>query len=326
MFPYLATPLQQSLSTLTLTLPRTALCPHSEFYSNLSALVSELQQLRAFTLYAPAGVRSDAVGAPEEGGGDDVGMNELQQSMGNLELRGPDDEEVAHQHASQGHEASHDSTSLPTSRSTFIPKLPLSFLRSLLTDKSTGLPHRRLTLLRVYGIVTSSEALRLIGQDASRDPSGSVGTDPFGGLSDLVLQLETGPLLTVIEHLLPLSASLETLHIMSRIGSELLLYEEDLAWIARTMVNAPKSAADDAPYRLGRLKQIGFRNRVFEVNRELVGKSPKDTAQSDTPDEAAEGGTKTISSAQRHDEVRVTLRRWDASEGRWPEALLVVKA
>lgn len=277
--PNLAPNLSPTLATLTLTLPRTALCPHYDFYSHLSDLVGKLHHLREFTLYAPGGVRADA--ADGLGQGDDA---EFDTSSRMTTVTGSAPTEM-------------ESLSL-------VPKVPLSFLRSLLTSKDTELPHRRLRMLRIHGIVCSLEALRLIGQDASALPMDPERT----GLRDLVVQLEEGKLMTVIEHLQPMAPTLQTLHILARAGADFVLFDEDVACLAKSLVQSRSNAS----VRSGALCQIGFRHRVWEVHRQLQ--------ELDVPSDESDG------SGRRADEVSVSLKRWDASEGRWPEALLVVKA
>lgn len=150
-FHSIATPLAQTLRTLSLTLPRPAFCSHSEFYTHLGELVSVLDNLTEFTLYAPGGVTAD-----EDTDEDDAQTYALPQAQ-----------EQSHSH--------------------LVPKLPLSFVRALLTDKRTGVPHCRLTLLRIHGIICSTQSLNVIGTDASPVQ------DADTGLQDLVLQLESGP-------------------------------------------------------------------------------------------------------------------------------------
>jgi len=71
-------------------------------------------------------------------------------------------------------------------------------LRSLLLDATSGLPHKRLSLLRIHGIVCPLEGLKLIGEDAAVDPflTHSAPRGEAGGLRDLVLQLEGGELVS----------------------------------------------------------------------------------------------------------------------------------
>ncbi|CAO1631468.1 unnamed protein product [Sympodiomycopsis kandeliae] len=293
--PTLIPLLSSTLRTLSLTLPKPSFCPHSEFYTHLSGVVSSLENLQEFTLYAPGGVRADE-------DQDDI----LDQDGG-----GVDNSDGLPYLQSQNQEQ-------PTNTSHLVPKMPLSFLRSLLTSKQSGLPHRRLTMLRVHGIICSSEGLRMIGTDASGEVTESNGYT--GGLQDLVLQLENGPVLSVITSLLPLSPSLQKLHILSRAGSNLFLPEDDVLWLARSLINYrcpstygpllyshPSMSTPTRTMPRASLMQIGFRNRVWEVDRRLDSTSVSET---------------TVSPA----EVSVALSRWDASEGRWPEAMLVVKA
>ncbi|CAO1622754.1 unnamed protein product [Parajaminaea phylloscopi] len=244
-FAALAPTLRSTLSTLTLTLPRSSVCSRQDFYQHLSELVQSLEHLRQFTLYAPGGARADGVA--------------------------PDLED--------------DDTSLMDVAT--VSALPLSFLRALLTSKATGLPHRRLSMLRIHGIVCPLDGLQLIGQDASRSMLQDDNHAPTFGLQDLVVQLENGPLLTIIEHLLPLAPSLKTLHVLARAGAELVLHEEDVAWLARSLVRP------GVPVSLGSLRQIGFRHRVWEVHRQLgptrAGACSEASEQGKTNEEASHG-------------------------------------
>lgn len=284
----LASSLRATLTTLTITLPRTAFCSHHEFYTYLGELVAGLSSLREFTLYAPGGVRADTTQGVEDDL-DDFERTNVQPS--------------------------HDTLAERSDTSISVPKVPHFFLRALLTDKQSGTPHRRLTMLRIHGIVCSMEGLQLIGQDAA--PTAFSSSPEGTGLQDLVLQLENGPLLNVIERLQPLAPTLQKLHILSRAGAQLVLYEDDVAWLARSLVAAPQRLRDDGGRavttraKTGALKQIGFRHRVWEVHRELLP-SANDAFGPSSP--------------SQDDEVSVSLQRWDASEGRFPEALLVVKA
>lgn len=289
-FPAYSPSLTATLTTLTLTLPRPSFCSHSDFYLHLGQLVSQLDHLSQFTLYAPSGVKGD------EAVEDRDFLGEEEQIIADPLPATQDEGTTALQ-----------STTTTTSSAT-VPKLPLSFLRKLLLDPITTAPHRRLKLLRVHGIACSLEGLRIIGESCGPDPSKQVSDDSAQegcqiGLHDLVLQLESGPLVTLLDSLSPLAPSLQKLHLLSRIGGGMILHEEDLRWLSWKLVN-PSQPAHTGPRSSGALKQIGFRNRVWEVHRALLP----------------------ISEAEGADQVSVELRRWNASEGRWPEALLVVKA
>jgi hypothetical protein len=65
----------------------------------------------------------------------------------------------------------------------YIPRLPLSLLRALLQHRRMAAEASQLKLLRIHGIVCSTEGLDLIGQ---------VGE----GLQDLTLQLEYTPIVS----------------------------------------------------------------------------------------------------------------------------------
>lgn len=305
----LSSSLSDSLRSLIITLPRPSFCNHSRFYTHLASFVSTLTNLTEFTLYAPGGVRADGGDGGDDGDAGGGGYDEHQGA----------DAPIA---AAEGVPANPSPSAAPSQH--LVPKMPLSFIRSLLTDVKTGLPHRRLTLLRIHGIVCSAQGLRLIGTDAC---AAAAAAGAGAGLTDLVLQLETGPVLSIISSLLPLAPSLKHLHILSRAGSELFLPDDDVLWIARSLVNyrspnvygplsecegttlsQPPPNAPCAP-----LVHIGFRNRVWEVNRQLCEHGSVADSSHECADVAAS-------------EVAVELKRWDASEGRWPEAMLVVRA
>ena len=92
--------------------------------------------------------------------------------------------------------------------------------------------------------------------------------------------------------------------------------------MARDLVNSPCLAAGEKRDERAEapLRQIGFRNRVWEVHKDLVTEGNEGAPGSNEP------AHDTPSQEGIIEEVRVSLQRWDASEGRWPEALLVVKA
>lgn len=84
--------------------------------------------------------------------------------------------------------------------------------------------------------------------------------------------------------------------------------------------------------------QVGLRNRVWEVERKLV-LSHEDGFRINLPsqkwkayeeegrrDEGERNGSDGPAQRQPRYQFDVSLKRWDASEGRWPEALLVIKA
>lgn len=89
---------------------------------------------------------------------------------------------------------------------------------------------------------------------------------------------------------------LASLHILSPLYSVMSLNDEDLHRIARQCSTT--------------LRQIGFRNRVWLVDRQCVSPtaSPKVSHQ-----------------AFPNDGRRVVLNRWDMSAGTFPEVLLVVR-
>jgi hypothetical protein len=159
---------------------------------------------------------------------------------------------------------------------------------------------------------------------------------------------------TLSRCLTPLASTLSRLHILSRPGSQLEWPESDLQWFASLLVNLPlaeppsvsktaqngerKGSAGLEYIRPGALVQVGLRNRVWEVERRLI-LSHEDAFRIDLPsrvwpahDEERKCGKGEWKESNDHVERQsryqfdVSLQRWDASEGRWPEALLVIKA
>ncbi|PWN21319.1 hypothetical protein BCV69DRAFT_282055 [Microstroma glucosiphilum] len=335
-YPSLQPFLEDSLRTLSLTLPRSALSSHAEFYQELKSLVSSLRLLEEFTLYAPGGVQADE----EPASGENEIMYAGLEGLADLPLRvanGEQNNAVANDPPESG--SLHDYTPLPK----YVPRLPLSLLRALLQHRRMAGNAAQLKLLRIHGIVCSTEGLGLIGQAAE-------------GLQDLTLQLEYTPIQTLSMCLSPLAPTLARLHILSRPGSQLEWPESDLQRFASHLVNLPlaESPSDtealpetaqcgqgDGTHeyiRPGALVQVGLRNRVWEVERRLVlshqdafriGLPSRVWAPDEQKRERGEGERNESNGhadRQSRYQFEVSLKRWDASEGRWPEALLVIKA
>ena len=89
---------------------------------------------------------------------------------------------------------------------------------------------------------------------------------------------------------------LVSLHILSPLYSQTTLGEQDLRRIASHCSTT--------------LRQIGFRNRVWLVDRQTL----------------PAGGDEEVSDHTLPDGRRVVLKRWDMSAGTFPEVLLVVRA
>lgn len=175
-YPSLQPFLENSLRTLSLTLPRSALSSHADFYQELNGLVSNLRLIEEFTLYAPGGVQADE----EPASGEDELMYAGREAFADLpwpEANGERSDPVFSDTAESG--SLHAYTPLPK----YVPRLPLSLLRALLQHRLMAAEAAQLKLLRIHGIVCSIQGLELIGQ---------VGH----GLQDLTLQLEYTPIVS----------------------------------------------------------------------------------------------------------------------------------
>lgn len=178
-YPSLRPFLENSLRTLSLTLPRSALCSHADFYQELNALVISLRLLEEFTLYAPGGVQADE----EPASGENELMYAGREQSYTLPLREADGEQTEPAASETSHSADTASLQDYAPLPKYVPRLPLSLLRILLLDRRMATEAAQLKLLRIHGIVCSTEGLELIGQ---------VGE----GLQDLTLQLEYTPIVS----------------------------------------------------------------------------------------------------------------------------------
>ncbi|CAD7066763.1 unnamed protein product [Tilletia caries] len=163
------------------------------------------------------------------------------------------------------------------------PLLPTSFLRRLIDARGAYL-----TQLRIHRIAMTVEQLGYICHHC-------------GQLEDLVVHLFEPEWDTIKAHLSSLPR-LQSVHILASLRSGIELNEDSLRDLA---VSSSET-----------LRQIGFRNRVWEVIPLL--------------DQGASSPTSTIQhpfeeQAQNVSKRNVVLRRWDAAQGNWPEAFLVVR-
>jgi len=119
-------------------------------------------------------------------------------------------------------------------------------------------------------------------------------------LEELVVHLFEPEVETIKAHLCALPR-LRSVHILASFRSGLEMNEEVLRDLAA-------SSSSDV------LRQIGFRNRVWEV-------VPTPLQDVDAAGHAAAAAEGTQNVSQRS----VALRKWDASQGNWPEVFLVVR-
>ncbi|UZJ51860.1 hypothetical protein CBS101457_001180 [Exobasidium rhododendri] len=156
------------------------------------------------------------------------------------------------------------------------PLLSSSFLRRLLLSNGPSLRK-----LRIHGIVATSEQVRAVCETCYN-------------LQDLVLHLFESDN-SSIESSLKQLPNLISLHILSPLNSAMFLSEQDLRSLAKRCSTT--------------LRQLGFRNRVWLVDREATdGENGEEVSE-----ELLEDGRK------------VVLKRWDMSAGIFPEVLLVVR-
>ncbi|KAK0556233.1 hypothetical protein OC846_001328 [Tilletia horrida] len=159
------------------------------------------------------------------------------------------------------------------------PSDPL--LSSLLIKKLVQSRGDQLVQLRIHRLAMSLDQLGLICDGCPR-------------LEDLVVHLFEPDIDLIRSHLSRLG-HLRSVHILASLRCGLETTERDLLTIAQSCA--------------GTLRQIGFRNRVWEVVAN-VGLEAKSEATTAPPDVSKRS---------------VSLRRWDASQGNWPEAFLVVR-
>ncbi|PWN54368.1 hypothetical protein IE53DRAFT_383064 [Violaceomyces palustris] len=319
MRPYLA-----SLRLFSITYPRSSssggsgsrLCNSqgaAEFYHHLEELVRDAPKLEEFTHYAGAG-SLPALGEDEDEQ-DDVGYEEGGVAQSGLDLV-------------ENGEASRDGATLrnpspqihirPT-----IPTLAWNLLRSL-TDHRGG----RLKKLRFYGVGISLDQLELISRSCR-------------SLEDLVIQIWEDDV-PKLQRILASIPKLTSVHVLSHLSSGAELVESDVREIAQSCVdanterlsrwssNGKEEVGGECRMEPGSgLRQIGFRNRVWLVDRKLVrvGSEGKEKVSLSGPEEEVE---RKEGSRGPCDHLgwkwEVGLKRWDPSAGQFPEVLLVVRA
>ncbi len=211
-----------------------------------------------------------------------------------------------------------------------LPLLPSYFLSRLVHSRGS-----QLTKLRLHGIGISLDQLGLITQHCVQ-------------VQDLVIQIweDDLPRLAALLCQLP---RLETLHILASASSETSLGEREIQWIAQVCTDANRerrmprhqrhlkgalSAGGMLPEGNG-LHQIGFRNRVWLVERNFEPADRSERSQEQQQSSTTQPANVSPTSATPKDKLRardeeepmhVTLKRWDPSAGTFPEVLLVVKS
>lgn len=170
-------------------------------------------------------------------------------------------------------------------------------------------------------------------------------------VQDLVIQIweDDLPRLAALLCQLP---QLETLHILASASSETSLGEREIQWIAQVCTDANRErraqrrgrhlqrvSSDGMPAEGSGLHQIGFRNRVWLVEREFgATKEPIHNASADQTQADQQGSSSFLANVSRTDAgnvtaslddeepIHVTLKRWDPAAGTFPEVLLVVRS
>ena len=354
-------PYAASLRLLSLTYPRSASSsgtrslPASslnEFYTHFAELIERAEGLQELTHYAGSGSRPAMDGGAE---GDDDGIVDLDELD---EDESDDDEEGEFLHASRTNGSSSNSvapwasndwirrfagpppegsmrygqpkTSTPP---TNLPLLPTSFLSRVVASRGS-----QLTKMRLHGIGISLDQLGLITQHCPN-------------VQDLVIQIweDDLPRLAALLCQLP---RLETVHILASASSETSLGEREIQWIAQVCTDANRErrlqrraqhwrGANSANMTLeaSGLHQIGFRNRVWLVERHFDQPAPSAALiqeQEDAEQEQQQSASalENVSQPWMHrsalsdneEPIQVTLKRWDPAAGTFPEVLLVVKS
>ncbi|PWY98579.1 hypothetical protein BCV70DRAFT_164621 [Testicularia cyperi] len=349
-------PFASRLRLLSLTYPRSSSSSGSrslsssaigDFYRNFSSLVEHADRLEELTHYAGAGSKPAADG---DGGAHDgiVDLDELDDALDEDESEYDEDGEYQQGSATLQNDSTFMNTTSeelirrfsgpppegsvryghhrPSEPPSNLPLLPTSFLTRLLAARGD-----QLIKLRLHGIGISLDQLALVVQH------GRV-------LRDLVIQIWEDDLSRLAALLCQLP-QLETLHILASASSDTVLGEREIQWIAqvcadanrerrlqidRWYARASRQPEETLPKHLAGgngLRQIGFRNRVWLVERSFA---PAAAVQSDTHEvPRASNGTKAETGLVRPEEegrTLVTLRRWDPAAGTFPEVLLVVKS
>ncbi|CDW99434.1 hypothetical protein, partial [Sporisorium scitamineum] len=346
-------PYAASLRLLSLTYPRSSSSSGSrslsasslnEFYANFAQLIEEATSLEELTHYAGSGSRPAMDGGHE---GDDDGLVDLDEldddesdydekgeyvlatrDHGNVNLKvpwtssdrfrrfsGPPPEGSVRYGAPR--------LSAPPSN---LPLLPTWFLSRLVASRGS-----QLTRLRLHGIGLSLDQLGLIAQHCHN-------------VQDLVIQIweDDLPRLAALLCQLP---RLETLHLLASTWSETSLGEREIQWIAQVCTDANRerrsqqsSSSNGMPIEGSGLHQIGFRNRVWLIERHfgVTGELTHDTNAQQAYQQQQSSSTlpnvsrTDVGNGTSHDEeeqpIQVMLKRWDPAAGTFPEVLLVVKS
>ncbi|SJX62107.1 uncharacterized protein SRS1_12956 [Sporisorium reilianum f. sp. reilianum] len=332
-------PYASSLRLLSLTYPRSASSSGSrslsasslnEFYANFARLIEGAVKLEELTHYAGSGSRPAMDGGHE---GDDDGLVDLDE-LDDDESDYDDKGEYVHAARFETGSTSSDwirrfsgpppegsvrygqpRTTAPPSN---LPLLPTWFLSRLLASRGS-----QLTKLRLHGIGLSLDQLGMIAHEC-------------GNVRDLVMQIweDELPRLAALLCQLP---RLETLHMLASASSETSLGEREVQWIAQVCTDAHRERRAQRRARSQHggegsgLHQIGFRNRVWLIERQLGVNGelpPADQQSSSTVPKVNRTDVGTQASHDDDDEepMLVALKRWDPAAGTFPEVLLVVKS
>ncbi|CCF53139.1 hypothetical protein NDA14_002395 [Ustilago hordei] len=347
-------PYASSLRLLSLTYPRSASSSGSkplsaaslnEFYTDFAKLIEKADHLVELTHYAGSGSRP-AMDGGHEGDGGLVDLDELDDDESDYDDDESDYDDEGHyilagRSISNGNTeatwASNDwirrfsgpppegsvrygqpETSTPPSN---LPLLPTWFLSRLVVSRCS-----QLTKLRLHGIGISLDQFGLIAQHCAR-------------VRDLVIQIweDDLPRLAALLCQLP---HLETLHILASASSETSLGEREIQWIAQVCTDANRErrklrhqeylkgvkGANLTPEGSG-LHQIGFRNRVWLVERSFDNADEAQSKESEaTQQNVSRIYTNGKPARDEEEPIRVSLKRWDPAAGTLPEVLLVVKS
>lgn len=345
-------PYASSLRLLSLTYPRSASSKGakslsasllSEFYTDFAKLIERAHNLEELTHYAGSGSRPAMDGGNE---GDDDGLVDLDELDDDESDYNEEGEyiEAVRTDGNGNERASWTSndwirrfsgpppegsvrygqpkTTLPPSN---LPLLPMSFLTRLVASRGS-----QLTKLRLHGMGLSLDQLGLIAQHCHN-------------LQDLVIQIweDDLPRLAALLCQLP---RLETLHILASASSETSLGEREIQWIAQVCTDAGRErrmlrraqhigggGSRSSPIVEGNgLHQIGFRNRVWLVERQFgsheEASQDASTAQAKQASASPSNVSRNAANVIEEEPIRVSLQRWDPAAGTFPEVLLVVKS
>lgn len=256
-------PFAEQLRSLTLTYP-TRTEDLDAFYDEFAELVGACRELHSLVYYARGG------SPPVLGEGAEGSAEAEPEEPGEIEEGGAE-RVVAPVPTPAATTPSHAATDLvvvPQAPHRSSPALSARFTRHLVFSRAA----RTLRILRIHGIAVPLHQLQMLALSILSDR-----------LEELAIHIYEGDLET-LKLLLGKLRALRTLHLLSHLRSDANFTEEQVLEIAGAC--APG------------LTQIGFRNRVWLVERQFHEDNTAD----------------------------VSLRRWDMAAGVFPEAMLVVRS